>query len=218
MESRKKTEFFFIRHGETEFNRQRIVQGRRVNSALNATGRAQAEALARRFAERHLDVIYCSTLRRAEETAEIVARHHEGVPLIRVRDLEEISWGVYEGRPATAEVMQKLEEMVDRWRNGEFAYAAESGESILDVQHRALRALRRILEEHEGKTIMIVTHGRFLRVLLATLLQAYGLERMHEIHHANTAVNHVILNEETYEARLLNCTAHLEEVEMIEVE
>ena len=65
---------------------------------------------------------------------------------------------------------------------------------------------------------LVVAHGRFLRVLLATLLNDYGLERMHEIHHTNTGVNHLVGDCDRFEARRLNCTAHLEAADLLEVE
>ncbi len=214
----RETTLYFVRHGETDFNRRRIVQGRKVNSSLNALGRSQAEALAQRFAGVPLDAIYCSTLRRAEETAEAVAQGRPGLTITRLRDLEEISWGVYEGRSVNEEVASALEEMTGAWERGDYGYAVPEGESILDVQARALRALDAVLERHAGGRVLVVTHGRFLRVLLATLLEEYGLARMHEIHHANTSVNHLVLHEGTYRAAALNCTAHLDAVEIIEVE
>ena len=214
--------FYFVRHGETDYNRDRIVQGRRINSALNATGRAQAAALARRFADVPFDAIYASTLDRATETARTIAAEHEGVPLYRLADLEEMSWGIYEGEPPSPHIETAFERMYDRWGQGEFDYRVEGGESITDVQARALRAMEHVLARHEGadrdQTVLVVAHGRFLRVLLATLLAAYGLERMHELRHSNTCVNRLVYSGGAYEADLLNCTAHLDEVETIMVE
>ena len=56
----------------------------------------------------------------------------------------------------------------------------------------------------------LVTHGRYLRVLLASLLDEYGLRDMHRLDHANTCVNRVVHVDGTFRADLLNCTAHLE--------
>lgn len=214
--------FYFVRHGETDYNRNRIVQGQRINSILNATGRAQAAALARRLAPLELDAAYTSTLRRAVETAEVIAAEHADVPLYRLADLEEMSWGIYEGEPSSPRIRDAFEQMRGRWGRGEFDQGVEGGESILDVQRRGLRAMDHIIERHtsagDEPTIVVVAHGRFLRVLLASLLATYGLERMHEIHHANTCVNRLTYRDGRYETDLLNCTAHLEEVETIMVE
>jgi len=93
------TTLYFVRHGETDYNRNSIVQGRGVDAPLNERGRRQAEALARRFAAVPLDAIYASPLRRALETAEAVRRYHPDVPFFQVVDLEEMDWGELEGNP-----------------------------------------------------------------------------------------------------------------------
>lgn len=212
------TTLYLIRHGETDYNLQRIVQGRRINSNLNATGRAQAQALGRRLAGIPLDAIYSSTLRRAEETASYIATSHPGVPLHRLVDLEEMSWGILEGEPVSSRIEGALHEMHQRWKRGDFRTRVEGGESILDVQARGLRAIHHIVEQHAGQTVAVVTHGRFLRVLLATVLDEFGLERMDEIHHANTCVNHLEYTASGFRAHVLNCTSHLEVVEEVMIE
>ncbi len=203
--------FHFVRHGETDHNRRGIVQGRGVDAVLNATGQAQAAALARRFAGVGLDAIYASTLRRAGATAEAVARHHEAVPLRRLADLEEMAWGVYEGRPFSPQVLEDFDVIQYQWRGGNFGLRIDGGESILDVQARGLRVVDALLDRHLDETLLVVTHGRFLRVLLSSLLDDYGLERMHEIEHANTGVNTLVWRDGRFHAERLNCTAHLDD-------
>lgn len=204
------TTFYLVRHGETEYNRQRIMQGRRINSRLNETGRQQARALRHRLACVPLEAVYSSTLYRAQETADIIAQAHPGLPVHLLADLEEMSWGVLEGQPIEPYVQETFGQMVAAWHAGQFEVRAEEGESILEVQHRAVRAIDHILAHHAGQTVLVVTHGRLLRVLLATLLAEYGLRRMEEIQHANTAVNRLHHQNGRFEADLLNCTSHLE--------
>ena len=115
-----KTNLYFVRHGETEYNRKRIVQGRRIDSTLNATGRAQAAALAERFADVPLDVIYTSTLRRAVQTAEPFLAHHPDAPVHQLPDLEEMSWGIYEGEAASPRIQEIFARINADWRNGAF--------------------------------------------------------------------------------------------------
>ena len=206
------TTLYLIRHGETDYNRRRIVQGRRINSQLNETGRRQAEALARRFASVPVEAFYSSTLRRAEETADIVAAQHPGVPVFRVEDLEEMSWGIFEGQPATEAWDEAYASMRESWERGDYTPRWEGGESILEVQERGVRAVRQIAQRHPGDTVVVVTHGRFLRVILASLLTEIGLDRMDELSHGNTCVNQLAFENDRVEAVLLNCTAHLDEI------
>lgn len=204
------TLIYFVRHGETEYNRQQIVQGRGIDSVLNETGKEQAAALARRLASVPFDAIYASTLRRARQTAEILARPHPQASMAYLEDLEEMAWGVYEGEHPSPRREEELSAIKRRWRQGSFDEPIEGGESILDVQQRALRAVDHILEQEQGRTVLAVTHGRYLRILLASLLDEYGLERMHELPHSNTAVNRIVCCGGAFEADLLNCTAHLD--------
>lgn len=212
------TTLYLVRHGETDYNRRRIMQGRRINSSLNTTGQAQADALTRRFQAVSLDAIYTSSLKRAEQTALRIAQAHPETPFHILESLEEMSWGIWEGQPIEPLISKHFAKMVAAWGEGHFDKKIEEGESILDVQARALAAVETITGAYAGKHVLVVTHGRYLRVLLATLLEAYGLRRMQSLHHANTAVNVLVCRNGAFEAKLLNCTAHLDHVETIMVE
>jgi broad specificity phosphatase PhoE len=204
------TTLYLVRHGETDPNRHRIMQGRGLDAALNAAGQQQAEAVAQRFATTPLDAIYASGLRRAIETAETVHRHHPRLTLRQNPDLDEMAWGVYEGTPPSPERDAALDAIYQKWDAGQYEAAVDGGESILDVQARGVRAIRSITESHSGDTVLVVTHGRMLRVLLASLLEGYTLDHMGTFDHSNTGVNELQYHQGRYEPRTLNCTAHLD--------
>lgn len=205
------TTLYLVRHGETDPNRHRIMQGRGVDASLNPTGREQAKAVARRFADVALDAIYASDLRRAVETARIAHRYHPQVPFTQNPDLDEMAWGIYEGTPPSPERDEALSAIYRRWDEGEYGAAVEGGESIIDVQTRGVRALQGIVQKHDGQTVLVVTHGRMLRVLLASVLDGYSLDHMSDFDHSNTGVNGLIYQEGRFASQLLNCTAHLDE-------
>ena len=208
------TTLYLVRHGQTEYNRKGIVQGRRIDSVLNATGHRQAEALAQRFRGTSLDALYASPMRRARQTVAAVAALQPGLDVQYDEDLEEMSWGHLEGEPATGSVLDRFAEIKSAWRQGHFDRAVEGGESVLEVQQRALRATGRILETQAGGAVLVVAHGRFLRVLIASLLEEdYGLQNMHRVKHDNTGVNHLVWDGEGLcSAQRLNCTDHLKTV------
>ena len=203
------TQLYLVRHGETDFNKQGIVQGRGVNSPLNETGLAQAAALAKRFVVNPVDAIYSSPLRRALQTAQTVAQQVGISEIPTDPGLEEMSWGVFEGQPQSEELASAFEEMKERWHNGEHDYGVEKGESLRQVQTRGVAAIDRILKQSAGKRVLVVAHGRFLRILLASLLTEYGIPRMEELNHTNTGVNHLVHDENGFVAVSLNCTSHL---------
>lgn len=205
-----KTHFYLVRHGETDFNLQGIVQGRGVNTTLNDTGKQQANALAARFAQQAPDVIYSSPLKRAFETAQCVAETCGIGRIATDPDLEEMSWGVFEGKSSSPELSAAFKDMKQRWHDGEHDFRVEQGESLRQVQTRGVNAIKRILEAESGKKALVVAHGRFLRILLASLLDEYGIKRMEELEHTNTGVNYLVHYDGKFEAEYLNCTHHLE--------
>lgn len=203
------THLFLVRHGETDFNRQGIVQGRGVNAPLNETGLSQASALAQRFQLDPVDVVYSSPLQRALQTAACVAEAMGIATIPTDPDLEEMSWGIFEGQSQSELLHAAFEEMKQRWQAGEHDYRVQDGESLRQVQSRGVNAIDRILATNAGKKVLVIAHGRFLRILLATLLQDYGIPRMEEVHHTNTGVNHLVHDGTRFAAITLNCTRHL---------
>jgi len=209
----EKTTIYLVRHGETDYNRNGIVQGRLIDSDLNETGRIQAEAVGNRLAEISIDALYSSPLKRARQTTEAIAVHHSDVPVYERTELEEMCWGVLEGRPINGSSKNELERIYQIWDDGDFSFSVERGESILDVRERGLRVIKEILTHHQGGTVMIVTHGRFLRVLLATVLEGIGLKHMNDIAHTNTGVNRLTYTGGEFRADFINCTDHLAGIE-----
>lgn len=203
------THFFFVRHGETDFNLNGIVQGRGVDTPLNGTGEAQANALARRFLESTIDAIYSSPLRRAWQTAQCVSQARGGPPVHTNPDLEEMSWGIFEGQATSPTLIAAFDELKGKWHQGDYDFRIRGGESLRQVQSRGLSAVEAMLQQHPGQRVLVVAHGRFLRILLATLLEEFGVARMEELRHSNTGVNHLIHNGTRFIAQRLDCTTHL---------
>lgn len=209
------TTVYLIRHGETDANLARRVQGRGLDMPLNATGEAQAARLGDRFTGVPLTAVHASPLVRARQTAEAIATLH-GLPVATDPDLEEIGWGVLEGQDDDAATAAAFAHLYAHWEAGDFDVRLEGGESVREVQARAHAAWGRILDAHAGVPdahVAVVSHGRTIRVLLATLLRrddAEALAHMHDYQHANTSVNVLVVEDDgTVRADLLNCIAHL---------
>ncbi len=199
---------YVARHGETDYNRRRLMQGQEVNAALNDKGQSQASSLADRFRALSLDALYSSPLVRAWETA-LKVGEAQGLAPIELEHVSEMSWGDLEGRPI-ASVKPYLQDLARQWQSGDFGHAVGGGETILDVQKRAVLALEEIeASRSPGDVVLLVTHGRFLRVLLATALREFGLTRMEEFKHANTGVYRLDHGPSGYSLGLYNCTDHL---------
>jgi broad specificity phosphatase PhoE len=156
------TTILLARHAETEWNRQRRFQGH-ADPGLSEEGRAQAEALSDRVADTRVDAIYSSDLRRAVETAEIVA-DRLGLPVDKDPGLREIDVGEWSGL-TWPEIERLYPEGVVRHR--ERGHGWEQGESYEEMAERALAALRRIARRHDGGRVLVIAHGGTMRAIAA---------------------------------------------------
>lgn len=204
---------YLARHGETDYNRLRRVQGRSIDAPLNPTGTEQAQRLAARFTDVALDAVYTSALQRTHQTVAPLLEHRPGMMIHHWADLDEMDWGIWEGRESGPETRAAFLALQARWAAGDFAYRIRGGESILDVQGRALDAFARIRTSHPDGSVLVVTHGRWLRVLLASILPEVGLAAMQTIQHANTGLNKLYVMGDALEVAYLNCTRHLDALE-----
>ena len=144
------TTIFLVRHGETVDNARQIMQGR-VQGDLNERGREQALETARRLADEHIDVVISSDLRRAVQTAEIIAQPH-GLPVVQTPLLEERDWGSFTGR------------YIPDLRGEQWP---DDIESEADLLSRARTLLIYIAATYPGKRVVAVGHGIINKAILA---------------------------------------------------
>ena len=154
------TTIVLVRHGETDWNRERRFQGH-ADTPLNDAGRGQARELADALRGEELAAVYTSPLRRASETAEIVAAHL-GLEARLLEGLREIDVGDWQGLTVD-EVKERYPEGADvRWRSG-----WPNGETHEDLSTRVLPALLGLEQRHSGRRVLGVTHAGPIRVALA---------------------------------------------------
>ncbi|MFD2968522.1 histidine phosphatase family protein [Sphingobacterium bambusae] len=180
----KKT-FYFIRHGQTDLNLKGIVQGRGVNSPLNETGFKQAEAFYEAFKDVPFDKVYTSTLLRTKQTVQQFL--DDGIPTEELIGLDEISWGIYEGKEQDEVIMTGFEKVVASWRNGELDLSIEEGESPNALVARQKEAIQHMLTRTDEETILVCMHGRALRIMLCHLTDV-DVCLMDDFPHTNTAL------------------------------
>ncbi|MEW9698852.1 histidine phosphatase family protein [Paenibacillus sp. SI8] len=158
------TKLYLIRHGETEWNVEHRMQGH-ADSPLSPLGRMQAVWLADSLGAVPFDVICASSSGRALETAHIVKGRRELV--IQPSDhWREMNLGAWEGRIAE-EIKQEEAERFHAFWNHPHLYKPQIGESYADLQARVLPELQRLLDDHRGKTIALVSHTVTLKVIMA---------------------------------------------------
>ena len=177
-------QIYFIRHGETAFNKRHIVQGSGVDSSLNEKGQAQAKALFEYYKNIPFDIIYTSKLVRTHQTMQGFI--DKGIPWEQWTELNEISWGEHEGKAATPAMKANYERLIQAWSNGNFEARLENGESAKELSERVSRFLEHLKTIPE-QTILVCTHGRTMRCVLA-LLQQEHLREMEKYTHKNTGL------------------------------
>jgi len=178
---------FFCRHGQTDHNIQGLLQGSGVISVLNEEGLQQAELLSKRLGTESVGVVITSPLERARKTAEAVhSRCGDGVDLLARgylqsllpyltnlswsplnvnaqldENLQEISWGDWEGKPITPE----FSELAKRWRDGQHHERAPNGESLATVDARARKVIDDLKRQKASKIVVVGKLACPLRLL-----------------------------------------------------
>ncbi len=154
----EQTPFWFLRHGETDWNAKGWSQGN-VDIPLNPTGIAQAHAAAQMLRNRGIASIIASPLSRAKDTADAVAAVLR-LPVALEEGLREVSFGVQEGQP--------MADWFADWVEGRFT--PDEAESFADLRTRSVAAINRALAQ--PAPVLVVAHGALFRALRAEM----GLE------------------------------------------
>jgi broad specificity phosphatase PhoE len=196
-----------IRHGETEWNKQRRIQGCRSDTRLSQKGLEQADRLAAALRKERLDAVYASPMKRASETAQIIAEACK-LPVHVFNELREIDAGELDGL-FEHELTGPYETAWKEFRNGNASTPLPGGESLQDVQKRTSWAVDRMLEKHIDGTVVVVAH---LLANLAMVCQALGIN-LGQIAHFKQAPASITILELTTQGNslfLFNDTCHLQ--------
>lgn len=200
--------FFIIRHGETDYNRRGIVQGRGVDTDLNETGRMQAQRFYEAYAEVPFDKVYTSTLKRTHQTVQGFL--DRGIPWEQLSGLDELDWGNNEGQAPDSDTMQEFYKVAEQWTEGAYETAIPGGESALDVANRQQEALQHMLSHEEEEKVLVCMHGRAMRILMC-LLTGRELSEMDMFPHQNLSLYKLSYDGQKFEILDFNDLAHLYE-------
>lgn len=203
------TELLLVRHGFSEGNRAKIFQGQ-LDVTLAAEGHIQAQTTADYLhAHYSIDAIYTSDLTRTLQTAQPLAER-VGLPLRKCKDLREIHVGAWQGMKRE-DVRRLYPENFAQYSSDPAGFRFVEGEDYAELLERGLRALVRISQENDGKTVAVITHGGMIRVLLSQWT-GLGLKRLFEVPPApNCSVTRVIFDKGTFHLCEALLEAHLSE-------
>jgi len=196
-----------IRHGETEWNKQRRIQGCRSDTRLSQKGLEQADRLAAALRKERIDAIYASPMKRASETAQIIAEACK-LQVHVFNELREIDAGELDGL-FERELTGPYETAWKEFRNGNASTPLPGGESLQDVQKRTSWAVDRMLEKHIDGTVVVVAH---LLANLAMVCQALdiNLGQIARFKQAPASITILELTTQGNSLLLFNDTCHLQ--------
>ncbi len=197
---------YIVRHGQTEFNKQSIVQGSGVDTELNEKGKWQAAAFYDYYKNVPFDKIYISSLIRTFQSVNNFIS--DGIAFEKLSELNEIGWGVFEGKLQDGKQRQHFAELIFEWGKGNFGFSIEGGESILQLMERQKIATQKIFSNPDEKTILICMHGRAMKSLLCILLNK-SLSQMEEFEHQNLCLYQLDYDGENFSLVKRNDTEHL---------
>jgi broad specificity phosphatase PhoE len=160
------------RHGETAWNVEKIFRGR-MDVNLDELGIKQAELLGKYLSNWKLEAIYSSPVKRALDTANIVARYQKiGVHV--AEGLIDFDYGKWQSLPEQ-EVKRLYPALLSEWHNNPHKVKIPGGESLEDVRRRAIEVVNEVISKYQG-SIVLVSHRVVIKVLICSLL---GLDNSH---------------------------------------
>lgn len=195
-----------LRHAET--SAPDVFHGAESDVGLGARGHRQAVAVAGALAAENPAALFSSGMRRALQTADVVARACGLVVRVEAA-LHERRMGPLSGMSRETGLAAYAEAKA-RWRAGELDYTHEGGESFEDVRARVVPVVQAIAEAWVGRTVVVVAHGVVMRVLLTTLLPGYGPVDFERFAIDNAAVNDLRWDSNVWTAVDLNRKDHLD--------
>lgn len=192
-----------VRHGETDWNKERRIQGGSSNPPLNERGREQAESLALRLSRDRIGAIYSSPLRRTLDTAEAIAGYHQLEVLVEP-SLKEIEAGALEG-VSTVELGRRFSELLIMNAQGEALPRVAGGESLPEVQERGWGTIQRLARRHPDGAVVIVSHYFVILSIICSVL-GLPLSQIGRLRLANGSISIINLDGQRVWLELFNDT------------
>ena len=193
---------YIIRHAETEYNRKGIIQGSEVDSDINDVGYVQAESFYNYYKDVNFDKVYVSNLKRTFQT--IIRFTENGVEYEKLKEFNEISWGVNQGK---SDDLKDYAELIDSWLAGDLDNKFNEGESPNEMSVRLVKGFNKVLEDNHD-TVLLCIHGRALKILLSKIIDN-DLTKMDRYIHSNTGLYILEYRDGKYEIIGSNLRDHM---------
>jgi len=199
---------YLIRHGETEWNALSKIQGHK-DIPLTDKGIEQAKLTGNRLINENINAIYCSDLERAYNTAKIIGDKVSAEPN-QYREFREINFGIWEGL-SNDKLDLKYKNEIGLWRTEPEKIKIEGGESLEEVQTRAINCLNNIIKEEPGENLLIVSHGVTIKTIILGILDM-NLSYFKNFTIENAGLTIIEFRDYNKVLKVLNDTSHLKEI------
>jgi len=160
-------DLFLIRHGQTEENVVGFVMGRSKHP-LNTNGKSQSRRLSKFLKDVELNAIHVSPSMRALQTAQIIMKGRDAIPLVEEAGLDEVEFGEWVGK--TIDDI-RYDEGFDKYMYEPSSFEAPGGEKVADAQTRAVAVVRGILEKHDEGRIAVISHADVIKSIIVHFLE-----------------------------------------------
>lgn len=197
-------DIYIVRHGQTDYNKNGIVQGSLIDASLNDTGRRQAGLFYDRYKNHSFDKLYTSNLKRSIESVQGFI--DDGLDWEKQVGLNEISWGDYDGKKIVNDGYYW--QVVEQWNAGNVEVSTMNGESPVDVWERQTPVVE-LIKKEKADSLLICMHGRAMRILLCQLL-GLPLKKMDGFAHHNLGLYKIHFDGISFSILEENDISHLE--------
>ena len=199
---------FLVRHGETEWNRIHRFQGR-SDVPLNQIGKEQAHALALALKDEPITAIYASPLVRALETANLIKSFHPSIPLFEEPGLIEMDLGEFDGMEAGLWV-ERYPHFRKAWQETPSSVKMPGGESLQEVQTRAIDTLERITQNYPPQSTLLLSSHNFVNRTILCHALGKSLDRFRELKQRTAALNILYKQDNKLWAEVIDDQSHLQ--------
>jgi probable phosphomutase (TIGR03848 family) len=158
------TQILLVRHAVNDFVKTGRLAGWTPGVHLNEEGQAQAEALGKRLADAPITHLYASPLERTMETAEAIQRFHPGLSIQSHEGIGEVRYGDWEGMAISALQSRKMWHVVQHYPS---RASFPNGETMREVQVRAVNAIEELAARHPRGLVVVVSHADLIKMVVA---------------------------------------------------
>lgn len=209
------TRVIIVRHGQSSYNAQKMIQGRCNESVITGKGEIQANLLGKALSNLKIDGFYCSPLQRAHKTAQFIQelnQHHPNLTVAeKLREINLPLWEKWKKEDVKQEYPHEYKQWKEKPHELKMIVDGEEFYPVLDLYRQAQEFWQEIIPQHDNETILITAHNGINRCLILTAL---GMEasHYHSIQQSNCCIN--VLNftgnyGQPVQLESLNQTSHL---------